>query len=250
MSAIASVIRAIAAAISFLTRIPLGRLRLDSLDVGRGSLFFPFVGAGIGALVGLVAEGLTGLLGAFLAASVAVVFEALLTGAIHFDALADAADGLGAWSRERALEVMRDPSIGTFGALALLLDVLAKVGAIASLTNGGNAVWPVLAAFALGRAAPLALGLALPYARPGSGSGRALTDGSLWARAGGLVLAAATAAVTVGWSALALGAAAAGVLLLVGGVARLRLGGVTGDVLGAGTELATTGALLAAVAIA
>jgi adenosylcobinamide-GDP ribazoletransferase len=188
--------------------------------------------------------------GAFLAASVAVVFEALLTGAIHFDALADAADGLGAWSRERALEVMRDPSIGTFGALALLLDVLAKVGAIASLTNGGNAVWPVLAAFALGRAAPLALGLALPYARPGSGSGRALTDGSLWPRAGGLVLAAATAAVTVGWSALVVGAAAAGVVLLVGGVARLRLGGVTGDVLGAGTELATTGALLAAVAIA
>jgi cobalamin 5'-phosphate synthase/cobalamin synthase len=244
------VIRPIAAAVSFLTRIPLGRLRLDSADVGRGSLFFPLVGAGIGALVGLVAEGLAGLVTSFLAAAVAVAFEALLTGVIHFDALTDAADGLGARSRERALEVMRDPSIGTFGAVALLLDVLVKVGAIASLTDGGNAVWPLLAAFAIGRAAPLALGLALPYARPGSGSGRALTDGSTGARAGGLVLAAAMAAVTVGWSALALGAAAGGVVLLVGGVARLRLGGVTGDVLGAGTELTTTAALLAAAATA
>lgn len=250
MSAIASVIRPVAAAVSFLTRIPLGRLRLDAVDVRRGSLFFPLVGAGIGGLVGLVAEGFAGLVTSFLAASVAVAFEALLTGAIHLDALADAADGLGARSRERALEVMRDPSIGSFGAVALLLDVLVKIGAIASLTDGENAVWPLLAAFALGRAAPLALGLALPYARPGSGSGRALTDGPTWARAGGLVLAAATAAVTVGWSALVLGAAAAVAVLLVGGVAQLRLGGVTGDVLGAGTELATTAALLAAAATA
>jgi adenosylcobinamide-GDP ribazoletransferase len=239
-----------AAGVSFLTRIPLGRLRLEPVDVGRGSLFFPLVGTGIGALVGLVAEGLAGLLTSFLAASVAVAFEAVLTGAIHLDALADAADGLGAPSRERAFEVMRDPSIGTFGALALLLDVLVKVGAIASLSDGENAVWPLLAAFALGRAAPLALGLALPYARPGAGSGRALTEGPVWARAGGLLLAAATAGATVGWRALALGAAAAAVVFLVGSVARLRLGGVTGDVLGAGCELATTAALVAAVATA
>ncbi len=249
MSAIASVIRPVAAAVAFLTRIPLGRLRLDAVDVGRGSLFFPLVGAGIGALVGIVAEGGAELVTSFLAAAVAVAIEALVTGAIHLDALADAADGLGAPSRERALEVMRDPSIGTFGAVALLLDLLVKVGAVASLTVDGTAVWPLLAAFALGRAAPLAFGLGLPYASPGSGSGRALIDAPVWAKSCGLLLAAGAAALAVGWSAFVLAAAAAGVVFLVGAVARLRLGGVTGDVLGAGTELATTAALLAAAAI-
>ena len=248
MSAIASVLRPPAAAVSFLTRIPLGRLQLGAADVARGALFFPLVGAAIGALVGLVAEGLDGILTAFLAAGIAVAFEAFVTGAIHLDALADSADGLGVPSRDRALEVMRDPSLGAFGVVALVLDVLLKVGAIASLTAPGSPVLPVLAAFALGRAAPLALGLLLPYARTGPGSGRALTNGPLWAPFGGLLVAAATAGIAVGWSALILGAAAAGVLLLVGGAAWVRIGGVTGDVLGAGAELATTAALLAAVA--
>jgi adenosylcobinamide-GDP ribazoletransferase len=208
------------------------------------------VGAAIGGLVGLVAHGLEGILSAFLAAVLAVAFEALLTGAIHFDALADAADGLGAPSHDRALEVMRDPSLGAFGVLALVVDVLLKVGAIASLAAAGSPVVPVLAAYALGRGAPLALGLLLPYARTGVGSGRALSDGPAWPKLGGLLLAGLTAGVAVGWSAVILGAAAAAVLALVGGVARMRLGGVTGDVLGAGAELATTAALLAAVATA
>jgi adenosylcobinamide-GDP ribazoletransferase len=250
VSAIASVLRPPAAAVSFLTRVPLGRLQLGASDVARGALFFPLVGAAIGALIGLLAQGLEGILTAFLAAGIAVAFEALLTGAIHLDALADAADGLGAPSRDRALEVMRDPSLGAFGVLALVVDVLLKVGAIASLAAAGSPVPPVLAAFTLGRGAPLALGLLLPYARTGLGSGRALTDGPVWARVGGLLLAAATAGVAVGWSAVILGAAAAGVLALVGGVAWMRLGGVTGDVLGAGAELATMAALLAGVATA
>jgi adenosylcobinamide-GDP ribazoletransferase len=242
-------LRAAAAAITFLTRVPVGRFELAADDVARGAVLFPAAGAGIGALVGLTAEGLDGALTPFLAATVAVVLEALLTGAIHLDALADAADGLGAPSRERALEIMRDPTIGSFGALALLLDTLLKIGAIAMLV-GGDVLLPVVAAFALGRAAPLGLGLALPYARPGSGSGRALTDGPVWPRAAGVLLAGGIAAAALGWDALVVGGAAAGVTLVIGLGARLRLGGVTGDVLGAATELATTAGLLAATATA
>lgn len=249
MSVSIRALRAGAAAVSFLTRVPLGRLELTADDVARGVFLFPAVGAGIGALVALAAEGLAGIVASFLAATIAVVLEALVTGAIHVDALADAADGLGAPSRKRALEIMRDPSIGSFGALALVLDALLKVGAVAMLVDG-DALLPVISAFALGRAAPLGLGLALPYARAGSGSGRALTDGPVWPRVYGLVLAGAVAAAALRWDALIVGGAALGVTLAVGVGARLRLGGVTGDVLGAAAELATTAGLLTAAATA
>jgi adenosylcobinamide-GDP ribazoletransferase len=249
VSALARLPRAGAAAISFLTRIPLGWLRLDADDVALGTVFFPVVGAGVGALVGLVAESLEGVLGAFLAAGVAVAFEAALTGGIHLDALADAADGLGAGSRERALEVMRDPSIGAFGALVLGLDLLLKVGSVSLLISDGNAVVGLLGAFALGRAAPLALAW-LAYARMDPGSGRALTDGPAWPRATGLLLAGGIAVAAFGWGTLAVAGAAGAAVLLVGTTAQRRFGGVTGDVLGAGVEVATVGALLAAVAVA
>jgi adenosylcobinamide-GDP ribazoletransferase len=249
VSALARLARAAVAAVGFLTRFPVGRIPPGSDDVARGALFFPLVGAGVGALVGLVAESLDGVLGAFLAAGLAVAFEAVVTGAIHFDALADAADGLGAGSRERALEVMRDPSIGTFGALALALDLVLKIGALSLLAATEGAVLAVLGAFALGRAAPLALAW-LPYARTGPGSGHALTDGPVRPRVGGLVLAGAIAAAAFGWEALPVTGGGLVAVLVVGTTARRRLGGVTGDVLGAGVELTTTGALLAAVAVA
>jgi adenosylcobinamide-GDP ribazoletransferase len=243
------VLPAAVAAVSFLTRVPLGRLAVTADDVARGAFLFPAVGAGIGALVALSAEGVAGALAPFLAGAAAVGLEALLTGAIHLDALADAADGLGASARERALEIMRDPTVGTFGALALVLDVLLKAGAIAMLV-AGDALLPVLAAFAVGRAAPLGLGLALPYGRAGSGRGRALTDGPVWPRAGGVVLAGAIAAAALGWDAVVVVGAATGLTVVIGLSARRRLGGVTGDVLGAATELVTTAGLLTAAALA
>jgi adenosylcobinamide-GDP ribazoletransferase len=248
VSALAEVGRATAAAISFLTRIPLGWLRLDADDVARGAAFFPLVGAGVGALVGLVAESLEGVLSAFLAAVVAVALEAVLTGAIHLDGLADAADGLGAGPRERALEVMRDPSIGVFGALALGFDLLLKVGSVSLLVTGGNAVVGLLGAFALGRAAPLALAW-LAYAREDPGSGRALTDAPAWPRAIGLLLAGGIAVAAFGWDVFAVVGAGVASVLLVGITAQRRFGGVTGDVLGAGVEVTTIGALLAAAVV-
>ena len=141
-------------------------------DVARGAVLFPVVGAGIGALVGGVAVGLESRLTLLLAAALAVAGEALVTGAIHLDALADTADGLGAPTRERALEVMREPAIGSFGATALGLDLLVKTAALAALLDGPDPVLAATAAFALGRAAPLAVSWALPYARAGGGLDR------------------------------------------------------------------------------
>lgn len=242
-------LRAAAAAIAFLTRIPVGRaVALGPVDVARGAALFPLVGAGIGALVGSVLVGLDARLGLLLAAALVVALEALLTGAIHLDAVADCADALGARTRERALEIMRDSTIGAFGATALLLDLLVKTAALAAVAEGPDAVLAATAAFALGRSAPVALAWALPYANPAGGSGVALTEAGAIVRAAGVVLGLGVAVAALGVRGLALVGAAVLAAGVVGLVARRRVGGVTGDVLGAATELATTAALVAAAA--
>jgi adenosylcobinamide-GDP ribazoletransferase len=224
---------------------------LDARDVARGSVFFPLVGGGVGAVTGLVAIGLAKALPFFLAAAVAVAFHAALTGAIHLDALADLADSLGGATRDRALEILRDPSVGAFGVLALVVDVLFQVGALAALLGETDLLSLAVSAFALGRAAPLVIGWALPYARPGAGSGRALTDEPRpWERVAGLLLAAVVVFALTGLRGFALAGGAVIGTALVALVAWRRLGGATGDVLGAGIEVATVGALLAAAATA
>lgn len=243
-------LRAAAAALAFLTRVPIGRLTvLGPDDVARGAVLFPLVGAGIGALVGGVAVGLDSRLTLLLAAALAVAAEALVTGAIHLDALADAADGLGAPTRERALEVMREPAIGSFGATALGLDLLVKTAALAALLDGPDPVLAALAAFALGRVAPLALASALPYARAGGGTGASLAGpGRAPWLAAGLLVGIGIAVGALGLRGLWLVVGAGVAVILVGLVARRRFGGVTGDVLGAAVELATALALVAAAA--
>jgi adenosylcobinamide-GDP ribazoletransferase len=250
MRALEAALRAATGALSFLTRLPVGRLvAVDGDDVARGALLFPVVGAGIGALVGLVVVGLDARLTVLVAAGIAVALETVVTGAIHLDALADGADGLGAGSSERALAVLREPAIGAFGAAALVVDLLVKTAALAAVAAGPASVLAVAAAFGLGRSAPLALGWALRYARPEGGSGSALTGGTgRISRAVGVGLGIGLAVAALGLRGIALVGAAAAATAVVGLTAQRRLGGVTGDVLGAATELATTVALVAAVA--
>jgi adenosylcobinamide-GDP ribazoletransferase len=247
-----SSLRAAAAAVTFLTILPLGRLIvLDERDVARGAFFFPLVGAAIGGTIGLAAVALDDVLPVFVAAALAVALEALLTGVLHLDALADTADGLGAGTRERALEIMRDAQIGSFGAVALVLDLLVKVAAVVAVVELERTVLLLVAAWAVGRSAPLGLALVLPYARSEPGSGRTLTDG-----AGrlplllGLTLGIAVAVVAAGSRSPALLVAAGACVVFCGLVARARLGGVTGDVLGASVEVTTTLTLVGAVATA
>src|SRR5258705_4269490 len=108
-----------AAAVAFLTRIPVGRaVELDAADVARGGALFPLVGAGIGAATGGVVYAVADPLGTLLAALLGLVTAALLTGVLHLDALADTADALGATTRAPALEIMRDHSIGAHAGVA------------------------------------------------------------------------------------------------------------------------------------
>jgi adenosylcobinamide-GDP ribazoletransferase len=231
-------VRALAAAVAFLTRVPVGRwVDLDGADVARGGALFPLVGAGVGAAVGGIAS-----VGGLLAAVLAVAAGAVLTGALHLDALADTADALGATTRERALEIMRDHRIGAYGALALIFDVGVKVAALAAL--GAPLRWAT-AAGAVSRAVPVVLGAALPYARE-AGLGRAVTEVGRIPAAVAVALGAGIAVAVGAWP-LAVVAAVATVVL--GAAARAWLGGVTGDVLGAATELTEAAALVAAVAL-
>ncbi|HEX6603077.1 MAG TPA: adenosylcobinamide-GDP ribazoletransferase [Solirubrobacterales bacterium] len=240
----------LAVAGAFLTRLPLGsRAGDDPQALARAAFLFPLVGAGIGLAVGAAALYLADVLPAFLAGLLAVALELVLTGALHADGLADSADGLGGHDRERSLTIMRDHTLGTYGACALALDLALKAAAIGALAEA-EMLGPVVAALALSRAAALPLGRYLPYARADGGTGRLLAGqvGTASVLAGA-ALALLLAVATAGASGLALATAAATITTAVALLAHHRLGGVTGDVMGAAIELSATLALVVAVAL-
>ena len=244
--------RPLIAAVGFLTSVPVPRRSAaEDTDLLAGATLFPLVGAVLGALVGGTAALLTPALPALLAATLAVALELALTGALHADALADSADGLGGRDRDHALAIMRDHSIGAYGAAALMLDLLAKTAALAALAEH-DAVLPVVAAYAVSRAAPLPLAAALPYARSGEGVGRLLAQRfrKRSALAGvalaGMVAVAATGPAEAGATIVCLVLTVA----TAGALARRRIRGVTGDVMGAATELTATLGLVVAVGLA
>jgi cobalamin synthase len=144
---------------------------------------------------------------------------------------------------------MRDHAVGTYGAAALGLDLLVKAGVIAALLERDDAFLALIVAGALSRAAALPLAYTLPYARVEVGPGGVLGGRvSLWSAGGGIVIAAAITIALLGegggWMLGAVGLAA----VLLGAAYRRWLGGVTGDTLGAASEISETLALAVAAA--
>jgi adenosylcobinamide-GDP ribazoletransferase len=242
-------LRPAVAAVACLTRIPVARaIHIEPDDVGRGAWLFPVVGGAVGGVSGLLADVAIDRLPALAAGALAVALAVLLTGALHYDALADTADALGASDRDRALEIMRDHAIGAFGALALILVCLLDAALLASLAAADEAALVGLAAGACSRAGMLVPALVLPYARAGDGQGRLLAGIGVVP----VVAAAALAcllSLPAGWAGIAAAGGAAAVVVVASLVAARRFGGVTGDVLGATAKLAETGALVAAVIV-
>jgi adenosylcobinamide-GDP ribazoletransferase len=244
--------RAAAAAVSFLTRVPVGRaVALDGADVARGAMLFPLVGAGVGAATGGAALLAHLVLSPLVAGALAVAVAVALTGVMHVDALADTADATGARTRERALEIMRDSRIGSFGAAAVALDLLVKSAAVAELLDDGRALGALVAAGALSRAASPALAAVLPYPRVEGGPGCVLTGRvSTWTAAIGAVTAVVITIAALGADG-AIVAASVAVSTVALGVSYTRwLGGATGDALGSATEVGETLALVVAAALA
>jgi adenosylcobinamide-GDP ribazoletransferase len=205
----------------------------------------------VGLLLGGAAAGVLwlatrpGQAGSLLAATLAVATLAALTGGLHLDGLADLADGLGSRRpADAALQVMKRSDIGPFGVVALVLTLLIQVTALARAESAGRGLVAVVAAAVTARLAiTVACRRGVPAAR-GSGLG-ALVAGSVHpAIAAGLVLAALAAAIPFGWIfviAIAAGLAAGAALAAL---AVRRLGGVTGDVLGAVAEVTAAVCLL------
>ena len=245
----ASVMRSARAATIFLTRLPAGRVEAD--DFARAPGWFAAVGLLVGGVQAAIWLLGWSLWGAGLASIAAIVAGVFLTGALHEDGLADTFDGLGggAGSR-RALDIMRDSRIGSYGALALV----SVPGATAlGLTQLGPVAAPaaLVAAAALSRAAMALMLRHGPYRRAkGSGSGMTGGQGGAGAAATLLALAAALwlGVPALGW---AMAGGIAGLVLGAGAIwiwARRRLGGVTGDILGAAQQLGVLGFVLGALA--
>lgn len=210
--------------------------------------FLPAVGAAMGAALG----GAMLLLGHHLPPAVVAVFVvaigALLTGALHLDGLADTADGLGAGrTREDALRIMRDHSIGSYGAVAITLLLGFEVATLAALPSA-RVVSVLTVAGAISRWAPVPLLASLPAARAdgvaaGVG-GRAHVRHAVVSSVGAI----AVAWVLAGVSGLVWVASGAALVVCSGSYLKHRLGGVTGDTLGA--VVALTEALVWVVALA
>jgi len=236
-------VRGLRLALSWLTVLPVHVVDVDRREAGAAIAWAPLVGALLGAAAAALLTGLTALgVPGPLAGLLTVGALALATRGMHVDGLADTADGLGCYGPpERALAVMREGSAGPFAVVTLLVVLGGQAVALAAVADDPAAV---VVAAAVGRAG-FAWGCrrGVPAARPdGLGALVAATQ-PWWVAPAWWTLLAAAAALTHPWRgplAVALGALATVALT---SRARRRLGGVSGDVLGAGCELAVLAVL-------
>lgn len=239
--------------VMMLTRLPAGQLRDPVPGIAASAWSFPLVGAGVGAMLWGVCAGLLALgVPATMAAVLTVLAGAMITGGLHYDGLADFADGIwGGHDVARRLEIMRDSRIGSYGVIALILSVAVQVAGTATVAGAGagatGAAFIAIAVFS--RLCMLAVLLILPPARA-DGLGHSAVGGRFAVILPGLAIAVIVGA-ALGGAAVALGVAMALCAAWVAWVAKAKIGGQTGDVLGATqlvSELAGWAVISAAIA--
>ena len=247
-------------AVQFLTRIPTPALRNFQPDwISRSARYFPLVGLLVGGGCAAVFWSASLVWSGWLPALLAIAAGVLITGAFHEDGLADTADGLGGGlTRERALAIMKDSRIGSYGAVTLGLVVAFKLvltALVVAMHGAAQAALLVLAAHVLSRLAPLLIMRALPYVGDADGSkskplADAVTLGGVWvgvlwsipalALMGRAQGAFNTIAAVVLWAAA---------LAYVWRLLARRLQGFTGDTLGATQQLCEVALLLGMVLV-
>ncbi|MEX2292961.1 MAG: adenosylcobinamide-GDP ribazoletransferase [Acidimicrobiales bacterium] len=229
-------------ALAFLT--PLGG---PSVPDHRTLSWFPVVGALIGLVVGSTWWGASELWPPAVAAAIVVAVDLGLTGLLHADGLIDSADGLlPQVPRDRRLAIMAEPTVGAYGVIAAVVVLLLRYAALASMRPS---VLLVAGVWCGARTVMAVTARAVAYARPGGGLATAMLGGD-WRPVGlyGLILAVSLGAFARGRQselAVAVGMLAGAGLVVA---ARRRLGGFTGDVLGAAGMVTETVALLVAAA--
>jgi adenosylcobinamide-GDP ribazoletransferase len=216
-----------------------GRIHARSLP------WFPLVGAGVGVLVGAAWWGAQQWWPRPVAAGLVLLVDAVCTGLLHFDGLADASDGLLPHAApERRLEIMRTPDVGAFGVCTVAIVVVLQAAALASRPAS---VLLLATIWCAARAVVAAVPARVAYARD-AGIATPLLDGARMWPALAVIPAIAVAMAADGLA----GGAAVGAATLAGGAtvafAVRRIGGFTGDVLGAAIVLAETAGLVVAAA--
>ncbi len=224
-------------AFQFLSRLPLPSVEFDPDSLSRSVMFFPVVGL----VVGLGGVGLQRLLtphlSRMLAAILVLVFFVMVTGGLHEDGLADTADGLGGgWNREQMLAIMRDSKIGAFGAIALVLSLIARFGLLSSLPLHRFAPY-VISAHVLCRWTALPLSF-VKAARSEEGQGARIAQrtsrGSIIA---GTLITAVIVAFLLRMASFVPILSAIAITGLSGLYYWRRLGGISGDCFGATNQL-------------
>ena len=239
------------AALGLLTRLPLPE-RLVIAGAARGAAAawaYPLAGAVVGAMAAgvlILGHGLG--LGAGPAAGLALAVAVIVTGGLHEDGLADTADGLwGGRDAARRLAIMTDSRIGSYGVLALVLSLILRWSCLTVLADTGMAATLVAVGAASRAALLLPFGL-LPPVRPGGLAARTGRPGRATIALGGAVAAVICLAL-LGPGGLAILGAAGLAGLAAMAIARAKIGGQTGDILGATQQLAEIAALLTLAAL-
>jgi adenosylcobinamide-GDP ribazoletransferase len=237
--------RDVPAALGLLTRLPV-RVDMDRA-VARGAAgawAYPLVGLVVGGIAACTAVAALALgLGPDQAALLAVAVPVVITGALHEDGLADSADGLwGGWDPARRLHIMKDSHIGAYGVIAIVLVMLMRWVLIAGLLAAGH-IMPLVVAAMLSRASMIGVMAWLPNARK-SGLSQSVGRPALRTVILATLIAGFAALVLSGMAGL-LAIITAGLLAAgCGIIARAKIGGQTGDVLGAVQQISDLGVLM------
>ncbi|MHB8736863.1 MAG: adenosylcobinamide-GDP ribazoletransferase [Terriglobales bacterium] len=247
-----TVARGARTAIQFLTRLPLPAWRYEANEAAAAAYFFSLVGLALGAVLAALELVLRPHVELLPRLMLVWAVSTVATGGLHLDGLADTADGWGAWSREQALTIMRDSRIGSFGVLALVFGLGLQLAALASLPLP-RLSWALLLAPGWGRASLVLAAAIGPSARE-SGAGATFIDGVRLRHVAAALTTMVVATLLVLWRfgvPLPQVGMVSGILLGITLVTTLgwtawcrkKLGGQTGDTLGATQEAVVTAVL-------
>jgi adenosylcobinamide-GDP ribazoletransferase len=242
---ISGIWRDVVSAVGLLTRLP---VHVDRPRGAEAAWAWPLVGVVVGGIAAVVGWGMMAVGVPVTVAAVAVLGAgAVVTGALHEDGLADTVDGFfGGWTRERRLEIMKDSHIGSYGALALVFSVLTRWAALCAVMP--VSIGAVVGVAAMSRAPMAVVMWALPNAR-GKGLSQSVGQPDFQAMWVAVALALIVGVLAVEMVAIGVALGMAVAVLGVMALARARIGGQTGDVLGATQQLCEVVGLVVLAAV-
>ena len=244
-------------ALSFLTVLPASLNRIPTpREISNSRAYYPVVGLLLGLLLIGLERGCREVFPIILTAAVLLVALIVGTRGLHLDGLMDVCDGLfGGYTRERRLEIMRDPRVGAFGMAGAASVLLLKYSALVSLlflsqpgAESSDLKWPLLLFPMLSRWSMVVVLAAFPYARSQGLASPFHQGGAKWATSAAAASAAVAAVLLGGTGGAAIFAGVSVLAWLLGRAMAGMLGGLTGDTYGATNELAEVAVLMAAVA--